>query len=316
VHGSFTELNATADGPPPRDYEFTIPDISTGMLIVIEFGAGPPVGAGVSSAHDCDLFLYFGEAQVASSTNAGSDEYIEYTAAAAGTYTLVVDYWGIDEAPYYIWGGWDSLPWHFTAKASQILSNPTPGRTALYDTHDLGINLAGFDVTLKLVTGTSLDFGSWLTYQVTNLSVTNFFEPTVSLVNPIAGDVRGPDPFWFNWTASDANSDETLSFQVLVSNDDGLNWSVVVPATSDMAAMWDPNGFYAVNATDTMRWRVICTDGIHEVIATSGTFEVLPPPPEVPPPPYELYVVIAVIVIVIIILLTTCFLKRRQVAKT
>jgi subtilisin family serine protease len=316
VYGSFTELNATPDAPPPRDFEFTIPDISTGMLIVIDFEAGPPVGAGVSPEHDCDLFLYFGEAQVASSTNAGSDEYIEYTATVAGTYTLVVDYWGIDEAPYYIWGGWDSLPWHFTAKASQILSNPIPGRTALYDTHDLGINLAGFDVTLKLVTGTSLDFGSWLTYQVSNLSVTNFFAPTVSLLNPIAGDVRGPEPFWFNWTASDQNSDETLSFQVQVSNDDGLNWTVVVPATQDMAAMWDPSGFYAVNATDTMRWRVICTDGMHEVTATSGTFELLPPPPEVPPPPYELYVVIAVIVIVIIILLTTCFLKRRQVAKT
>lgn len=316
IYGSFTEANCTPDAPPPNDYEFTVPDISAGMLITVDFSAGPPVGGTSLGPHDCDLFLYYGEALVASSTNSGSEEAIEYTADFAGTYLLVVDYWGIDDAPYYVWGGWDSLPWHFTLKASQILSNPTPGRTGLYDTHGLGLNLAGFDVTLKLITGTSLDYGSWLTYTVTNLSVTNFFEPTLSLLNPIAGDVRGPEPFAFNWSASDRNSDETLAFQVLVSNDDGLNWSVVVPATTDTSAVWDPNGFYAVNATDTMRWRVVCTDGVYTVTETSGQFELLPEETPLPPPPYETYVVIAVIVIVVIILLATCILKRRQVVKT
>lgn len=316
ISGSFTAANATPDSPPPNDYELEVPDISPGMLIVVDFSAGPPIGGTSLGPHDLDIFLYYGEAQVASSTNAGSDEYIEYTAQFGGTYTLVVDYWGIDDPPYYIWGGWDSLPWHFTLKASQIISNPTPGGTALYDTHTLGINLAGFDVTLKLVTGTSLDFGSWLTYSVTNLSVTNYFSPTLSLLNPVAGDVRGPDPFWFNWTSSDQNSDETLAFQVEVSNDNGLNWTVVVPATTEMGAIWDPNGFYGVNATDQMVWRVTVTDGFFEVTETSGVFEVLPLEVPPPPPPYETYVVIAVIVIVVIILLATCFLKRQQTAKT
>lgn len=316
VSAVFTAANATPGNPPPNDYEFTISDISTGMLITVDFSAGPPVGGTSLGPHDCDIFLYYEGVEVASSTNSGSDETIEYTAAFAGTYTLVVDYWGIDDPPYYVWGGWDTLPFHFTLKASQIISNPTPGRTSLYDTHALGLNLAGFDVTAKMVTGTTLDESALLSFTVYNISVTNFFEPTLTLVSPTTGAEVGPDPFFFNWTASDQNSDETLGFSVEVSNDNGLNWTLIVPGTLEFGALWDPNGFYGLNATNQMRFRVNCTDGMYTVSETSGIFTVLPLVPPPPPPPYELIVVIAVIVIVIIILLMTCILKRRQVAKT
>jgi hypothetical protein len=228
-----------------------------------------------------------------------------------------VDYFAEDSghaAPWY-WGGWDYIYFEALCDAKAIINNPESGLSVTVDTHDLGLNTA-VDVVLKGLTGTSLDATTLIEVAYPNVTFTNFFEPTLSITNPVTGDVKGPGPFAINWTASDTNLDETLSFQVYMSNNAGANWSLIVAGTTDLSTVWDPDGFYGMNATDQMMVRVIVTDGMYTVTDETGIFSLTPTATPAPPPPYELYVVIAVIVIVILILLTTCILKRRQVAKT
>jgi hypothetical protein len=307
----FTAANYSTDA------YFDIPGVVPGMLIVVETDATEVGGPGPGVPSDNDLYLEDPNgATVALSGGATSHESLDHTASMAGTYRVRVHYWG-SALGGGVWGGWDHLAFWVDISAKIAIENPSPpgARTALWDTHSLGANMA-VDMGLKIITGTSIDQTQALVTTRTNVSVENFFVPVLSLLNPVAGDVRGPEPFWFNWTASDQNSDEVLGFSVEVSNDGGLNWTLIVPGTLEMAALWDPYGFYGLNATDQMQFRVNCSDGMFIVSQTSGTFtvvELVPPPP---PPAYELMVVIAVIVIVIIILLMTCILKRRQVSKT
>jgi subtilisin family serine protease len=300
---------------PDPDVYYELTDVVPGMVVYAECDQYDGVGGpGAANGADLDMGIYDPNFQlVGSSGNAGSHEWATITARAAGSYWIGIDYFGDDSS--YGWGGWDYLPFWVVGQTRITINNPAAGPTALWDTHQLGLNMV-FDCQLKMITGTSLDRSTYLVEPRTNVSVTNFFPPTLSLVSPIAGDTEGPDPFWFNWTASDPNSDETLGFSVEVSNDNGANWTLAVPGTTALSALWDPNGFYGLEGTDQMLFRVNCTDGIYTVSRTSGIFTVVPLEAPPPPPPYELYIVIAVIVIVVIILLATCLLKRRQVAKT
>jgi subtilisin family serine protease len=314
--GYFVEDNCTTDsnyGGPPWDAEFVWEGIAAGMALSLAcmWWDTPDL-----LTPDIDFFLYAPNGQVFGNWEPFDTwEYIDIIAPVSGDYIVGVDYFDDDSSSPYAWGGWDYLYFEAHCDAQAIIHNENPGLSVSVDTHDLGLNTA-VDVVLKGITGTSLDEQTNVEIAYPNVTFTNFFVPTLTLLNPTAGDVRGPGPFAINWTASDTNLDETLSFQVEMSNNGGLNWSLIVAGTTEFSTVWDPTGFYGMLGTEEMMFRVTVTDGMYSVTETSGLFTVEPPEAEPVPPPYETYVVIAVIVIVIIILLATCFLKRRQTGKT
>ncbi|MFX1561846.1 MAG: S8 family serine peptidase [Promethearchaeota archaeon] len=317
IHGLFVEANATPNTAAggPWDFTYTWSGIAAGMLLelnleVLGGDPGPP-----SAPHDCELFLMSPSGVlIGSSTNAGSIEDITIgSAPESGDYLIGVDYWGIDAGANYVWCGYD-LPFVVYASAAAIYPHIQAGLTSGFDTHTLGLNTV-IDLKLKGWTGTSIDFGTGMDVDVKNVSITNFFAPTLAVTSPNGGEIKNPGSITITWTASDANLDEILGFTVEVSNDTGATWKLVVFGTTLMSATWDSlNAFYGLPSGDQFMVRVNCTDGMYTVSDTSdAVFTILPVETTIQLP-YELYIVIAVAVIVILILVVTCLLKRRQVA--
>jgi hypothetical protein len=319
---TFTATNCA----PGANYDalFSWPGIAAGSTIEVHLRVlDPPLGPGTPGTppHDIDIFLLDSAGTaVASSTNSGSIEDISTVVSAGGDYTVAVDYWGCDSGSYYFWGGWSTdLPFHLWGKASVISHNEQSGLSASADTHQLGLNTA-IDVVLKGYTGTSLDWGTILENGATNVSVTNFFQPTVHVTYPNGGELVGPGVVSINWTATDRNVDEypydeALGFSVEVSNNSGTSWTIVVFGTTLDHATWNPqSAFYGLPAGSQFKVRVNVTDGMYTASDTSdAVFTVLPATTTSSvSPPYELYTIIAVAVVVIVILLATCVLKRRQ----
>ncbi len=316
LHGLFTAANASPDSAAggPYDYSYSWTGIAAGMLLdlsleVLGGDPGPP-----SAPHDCELFLLSPSGVlIGSSTNAGSIESITVTAPESGTYTIGVDYWGIDAGANYVWCGYD-LPFVVYASAAAIIPHRETGLTAGFDTHDLGLNTV-IDLKLKAWTGTSLDFGTGMDIDLTNVSLTNFFAPTVAVTAPNGGETFEEGVITITWTGSDANDDETLQYTVEVSNDTGATWKLVVFGTTGTSATWDStSSFYGLPAGNQFMVRVNCTDGMYTVSDTSNAVFTISAIPPTVTPPWELIIVAAVAVIVILILVVTCLLKRRQMA--
>jgi hypothetical protein len=98
--------------------------------------------------------------------------------------------------------------------------------------------------------------------------------PTLAVIAPAAGtEVARGDELKVSWTASDPNGD-ALTFDVLISDDDGATWqplSLGVTGTDTSAALPDDIG------GDTVRVRVIASDGSRYAEATSQRFSAEPP---------------------------------------
>jgi subtilisin family serine protease len=312
---------------PREDYDYV--DLLAGQTVQIsvEFGTwlGDP-GLGTALSHggtdDIDVFVWapdvahtYANSLTGGQTATGANpEEGTFTAPVSGTYTIGLDYYS----------GAVPMGWKTDVFAFQATGVTTDGLESEIDTSITNTN-AAYAVQASFVTGTSLDWGTTIGFVssvlVLNVTVENFFAPSIDSLDPDGGEQLGPEPFTISWTASDPNAapgdspslGETLGFSVEVSNDSGLTWKVVTYGTTLNSLTYDPNSaYYGLGASDTWLVRVNCTDGMFTVSRTSAaTFEVVPEQ-VILAPPYELYVVIAVIVIVVIILLVTCLLKRRQ----
>jgi hypothetical protein len=295
-------------------------DLLTGQEVnfQIEFGTwvGDPGGALVHQG-DIDVFVWapevpqtYGNSLTGPSTASGANPEIgTFIAPISGEYAIGIDYYSGDVP----------MAWTCTLAARQSAGFTETGLTATVDTSFTHTN-ARYDVRALAITGTSLDFDATLTgISVPNVTITNFFPPTLALTAPNVGDVfNWVNPVTFSWTASDPNvatGEEVLGFSVEVSNDTGATWKTVIFGTTQTSATWEPSSpFYGLPPGDQFLVRVNCTDGMFTVSETmAGTFtvEYVQPPPA---PPWELITIIVVVVIVIIILLVTCLLKRRQTA--
>jgi hypothetical protein len=207
------------------------------------------------------------------------------------------------------------MGWRSYVLASQATGLTEDGLSAEIDTSVTDTN-AAYTIRAVLITGTLLDADAdFARYEVRNVTVTNFFMPTVQVTYPNGGEVVGPGPVNITWTASDQNTDETLGFSVEVSNDTGTTWKVVVYGTTLQQATWDPQSpFYGLPAGDQFLVRINCTDGRYVVFDESDAVFTLQTPVAPVYLPLELITVVAVAVIVIVILVITCILKRRQSA--
>jgi len=320
-YNCFVWANVTASSSLSIDAYYTLPGVVAGSRIDVKFRLSP----NPTDYNQADIDIYLLDPTgftVASSSASGSvEDIVGYTALMSGNYRIGVDYWGVDYDGYYIWWNADpTAPLYFDlwASASLITHYVSTGLASSADTHDLGLN-AAVDLKLKALTGTSLDLSTLLETMILNVSVTNFFPPTVTVLSPNGGEVyQRTSPITITWTASDPNvdlppHDETLGFSVEVSNNSGVTWKTIVFGTTLTHATWVPSSaFYGLPAGTQFRVRVTVTDGRYTASDISDHDFTVQQPSTAPAPPWELYTVIIVAVVVVIILLATCLLKRRQ----
>jgi subtilisin family serine protease len=307
---------------PREDYDYV--DLLAGQTVQvqIDFGTWDTVPGGtLTHAGDIDVFIWapgvahtYANSLTGPVTASGNNpEAGTFTAPVSGEYTIGLDYYS----------GPVPMAWMTDVYAFQATGLSEAGLSASLDTSITGTN-AAYDIRAAFSTGTSLDADTGFTSVfLSNITVQNFFAPSIDSLTPNGGETRGPDPFTISWTASDPNTaagsslslGETLGFSVEVSNDSGTTWKVITFGTTLTSVVWDPqSAYYGLDGTDQMLVRVNCTDGMFTTSRTSAAVFTVSTPAPVPRPPYELYVVIGVAVIVIVILLVTCLLKRRQTA--
>ncbi|MFX0120716.1 MAG: S8 family serine peptidase, partial [Candidatus Hodarchaeota archaeon] len=232
VEGLLTEDTAIPRDLPsnPDDLDWTHPwyGIEAGQRIKLDLTVPDPPGIPGDPPHDLELVLVSPSGiMVATSTSEGSVESISHVAAESGTYIIGVDYWGIDESPYYLWGDWPGgLPFIVTGRAALGVSQGAIGTTVTVDSHTLGQNNV-FEIIVKGYTNTSLDWLPFAEHVVTDVTIINFLPPVVKVTYPNGGEIVGPEPVTITWTASDPNEDSLL-FTVEVSSDGGLTWKRLV----------------------------------------------------------------------------------------
>ncbi|UCG01109.1 MAG: S8 family serine peptidase [Candidatus Heimdallarchaeota archaeon] len=264
LEGLLTEKTAIPRDLPsnPEDFDWLRPwpNLHAGQKIVLDLTIPDPPGTPGDPPHDLELILISPTGSiVATSTEPGSIEHIEYVTTESGTYTIGVDYWGIDYEPYYVWGDWPGgLPFIVTGKASLGVSHRETGTTATVDSNGFGQNDV-FEIVVKGFTGTSLDWLPFTEYRVTDVTIINQFSPTVEVIYPNGGETVGPDPVTITWDSSDPNVEDTLLYSVYVSNDSGETWERLVRNRREISSYeWDPidEGFtpgsqYLVNVSVT-----------------------------------------------------------------
>jgi hypothetical protein len=301
---------------PREDYDYVELLAGQEVYIEVEFGTWT-AGEGSPLTHtgsdDIDVFVWapdvphtYANSLTGSTTATGNNPEIgRFIAPVSGEYTIGMDWYS----------GAQPMGWRSYVLASQATGLTEDGLSAEIDTSVTDTN-AAYTIRAVLITGTLLDADAdFARYEVRNVTVTNFFMPTVQVTYPNGGEVVGPGPVNITWTASDQNTDETLGFSVEVSNDTGTTWKVVVYGTTLQQATWDPQSpFYGLPAGDQFLVRINCTDGRYVVFDESDAVFTLQTPVAPVYLPLELITVVAVAVIVIVILVITCILKRRQSA--
>lgn len=130
------------------------------------------------------------------------------------------------------------------------------------DTRALGNNATcKITVTAKLVNGTSLS-------QIfNNVFLGNFFVPHVKVLSPNGGEIwTGQQNItWIGW---DKNSDDVLTYEVLLSPDDGETFQLLASQLSVEWLQWDFHGFLNKSTYIIM---VRVSDGIYQTSDTSDS---------------------------------------------
>ena len=122
------------------------------------------------------------------------------------------------------------------------------------DTRNLGNN-----ATCTILATTLLPNGTMLSVEFTDVYIGNFFSPVVRVLTPNGGET------WtsihnITWTASDVNTNDTLLFDVLFSNDSGSSFAILTESTNETWFEWDCS---RLNQEDTYIVEVRVTDSIY-----------------------------------------------------
>jgi hypothetical protein len=130
------------------------------------------------------------------------------------------------------------------------------------DTRALGNN-----ATVTINCTTWLTNGTPLSQLTENVFLGNFFKPHVELVSPNGGEV------WtgvhnITWQAWDNNTQESLTFEVLLSADGGKTFQLLESDFTSTYVEWDTSGFTNLS---TYMVQVRASDGIYVVADTSDS---------------------------------------------
>ena len=109
------------------------------------------------------------------------------------------------------------------------------GKTFELDTYPLGTN-GVFAVAIASDTGTNVKFS----LEFAGITLINYFAPELSNIAVSgAGAVKT-----ITWDVSDVNADDTHTFEVLLSADDGVTWQLLDKDLTAHTYSWDSTGFY------------------------------------------------------------------------
>ncbi len=143
-----------------------------------------------------------------------------------------------------------------------VISESTNESSVEIDTRALGNN-----ATVKINCTTWLTNGTPISQIIDNVFLGNFFKPHVELVSPNGGEV------WtgihnITWQAWDNNTQESLTFEVLLSSDGGMTFQLLESDLTTTWVEWDTNGFSNLS---TYMVQVRASDGIYITTDTSDS---------------------------------------------
>jgi hypothetical protein len=144
------------------------------------------------------------------------------------------------------------------------ISNETLSTTAWIDTRGLGNN-----ATCVITVSGLLYNGTSAKQTFTNVFLGNFFVPHVRVISPNGGEhwTGAHNITWFGWSN---NSDEQLTYEVLLSSDSGTTFQLLSKGLNNTWFTWYTQGFLNIS-TYVVEVRVF--DGIYTSHDTSdGTF--------------------------------------------
>ncbi len=157
------------------------------------------------------------------------------------------------------------------------------------DTRALGNN-----ATCTIIASTWLSNGTMISQEFVNVYIGNFFMPKVTVLDPNGGEnwTSHHDILWY---AYDTNTDDTLLFDVLLSDDSGISFTVLASSINQTWFEWDCS---ELPKKDTYIVEIRATDGIYfssdrsngvfsagliETTTTTTTTTTTPIPPEIEP---------------------------------
>jgi hypothetical protein len=105
-------------------------------------------------------------------------------------------------------------------------------------TLEIDTRFLGNNATCTIIASTILGNGTVWTEEFTNVYIGNFFVPRVQVVTPNGGE-NWTSLHNITWTASDVNTDDTLHYDVLFSDDSGTTYVTLVKSTNKTSFEWD-----------------------------------------------------------------------------
>ncbi len=169
-----------------------------------------------------------------------------------------------------------------------VISAEGTNNTVEIDTRSLGNNATcTVNVTTWLLNGTVL------TEIFTEVFIGNFFAPHIEVLTPNGGEIW-TEQHNISWIAWDNNTDDVLSFEVLLSADGGASFQLLTSELVPQWFVWDFSGFLShttyiieVRATDGIYTTSDRSDATFEaggVVPTSTTTAISTTSPTAPPP--------------------------------
>ena len=140
-----------------------------------------------------------------------------------------------------------------TAVPLWIINESTESYVTI-NTRPLGANhTCTINMTAWLINGSSIS------ERIQNVVIANFFTPHIRVISPNGGEVwTGANNI--TWTAWDNNSQETLTFEVLLSADDGKSFMLLATGIENFWYTWNCSDFLLL---DTYLIEVRVSDGIY-----------------------------------------------------
>ncbi len=155
------------------------------------------------------------------------------------------------------------------------ISQESDTTTVEIDTRQIGNNATcSVNVTTILLNGTPYS----ILYN--NIFFGNFFIPHIQVVSPDNGSTYAGDVA-ITWAAWDNNTEETLTFDVLLSADAGISYQLLTADLTTNSYIWESEGF---TVSSDYKIKVEVSDGIYEAFDVSdGTFTAGTVPPVTTP---------------------------------